>query len=212
MAGSVRRGREMTESAFEVLSSQRIYSGKHLTLRADRVRMPGGGSAQRDIFELPGAVAIVALNSALEVRLVRQYRHSVRRLLWEVPAGVLDDTEETPTDAGRRELWEEGHLCASQWHTLADIITSPGVADEAVRLLLARDLEEVPEGERFVGVEEEAQMTASWVPLREAIDRCLSGDLENGLTVAALLAAETARARGFQGLRAADAPWRARKQ
>lgn len=200
------------EHVFEVLSTQHVFSGSILSLRSDQVRMPGGVTAQRDVIELPGAVAVVALDENMRVLLIRQYRHSVVRYLWEVPAGILDNTLETPTNAGRRELFEEGHLHASTWHALADIVTSPGVADETVRLLLARDLEAVAESERYVGSEEEAEMTSEWVPLTDAVNRCLAGDLENGLTVSALLAAEVARSRGFQGLRTPDAPWRARKR
>ena len=59
-------------------------------MRSDQVDMPGGVSSQRDVVELPGAVGIVALDENDRVLLVRQYRHLVRRRLWEIPAGLLD--------------------------------------------------------------------------------------------------------------------------
>ena len=44
----------------------------------------------REFLAHPGAVAVVALDEADQVALVRQYRHPVRSYLWEVPAGLLD--------------------------------------------------------------------------------------------------------------------------
>jgi ADP-ribose pyrophosphatase len=160
---------------------------------------------------LPGAVAIVALDQHDNVLMVRQYRHPVARHLWEIPAGLLDSTTETPLEAGSRELFEEGGYRARKWHTLVDVLTSPGMADETIRVLLARDLLPVPEDERHAGVHEEAEMEIEWWPLDEAIARALSGELENGISVAGLLAAHVAAHGGFQGLRPADAVWQARK-
>jgi len=60
-------------------------------------------------------------------------------------------------------------------------------------------------------VHEEVEMELAWVPLDTAVERCLSGELENGITVAGLLAARLALTRGLAGLRASSDPWRARK-
>jgi hypothetical protein len=54
-------------------------------------------------------------------------------------------------------------------------------------------------------------MELDWIPLDNAVERCFSGQLENGITVAGLLAAQLALARGLAGLRTPAAPWRARK-
>lgn len=191
---------------YEVVTSTPVYQGRVTALRADVVRMPGGTTSTRDVVELPGAVAIVALDEQDRVLMVRQYRHPVGRHLWEVPAGLLDSTTESPQEAGERELHEEGHLRAGRWDTLVDILTSPGMSDETIRVLLARDLTDVALDERFVGFHEEADMELAWWPLDEAVAKALSGELENGITVAAVLAAAV---RG--PVRAADAPWPSRK-
>jgi 8-oxo-dGDP phosphatase len=196
---------------YEVIASRRVFEGRVAAMRSDQVAMPGGVSSQRDVVELPGAVAIVALDENDRVLLVRQYRHPVRRRLWEIPAGLLDSPRESAVDAAERELFEEGHVRAAQWFTLVDTLTSPGMSDETVRIFLARDLVEVPALERHVGVHEEVEMEMTWVPLDDAVERCLSGELENGITVAGLLAARLALTRRLAGLRAASAPWRARK-
>ncbi|NUU16785.1 NUDIX hydrolase [Cellulomonas humilata] len=173
--------------------------------------MPGGTDAQRDVVELPGAVGIVALRDDGRVLLVRQYRHPVRRRLWEIPAGLLDSTSETPQDAGERELFEEGGLRASGWHTLVDTLTSPGMSDETIRILLARGLTSIDADEEYSRFDEEAEMERSWGDLDEAVRWCLDGTLENGLTIAGLLAARVARETRFADLRPSSTPWRARR-
>ena len=196
---------------YAVVESRRIFVGRVAVLRSDQVAMPGGISSQRDVVELPGAVGIVALDEYGRVLLVRQYRHPVRRRLWEIPAGLLDSPRESAVDAAERELFEEGHMRAAEWFTLVDTLTSPGMSDETVRIFLARDLVQVPSSERHVGVHEEVEMEMTWVALDYAVDRCYSGELENGITIAGLLAAQLALTRGLAGLRPSSAPWRARK-
>lgn len=202
----------MTPNEYEVIASRIVFVGRVTSMRSDQVAMPGGVSSQRDVVELPGAVGIVALDDKGRVLLVRQYRHPVQRRLWEIPAGLLDSPVESAARAAERELFEEGHLRAAAWFTLVDTLTSPGMSDETVRIFLARDLTEIPVSERHVGVHEEAEMEMAWVPLDSAVERCFSGELENGITVAGLMAAQLAITRGLAGLRACTAPWRARKR
>jgi ADP-ribose pyrophosphatase len=197
---------------YVVVASRSVFVGRVAAMRSDEVAMPGGVTSQRDVVELPGAVGIVALDDRDRVLLVRQYRHPVRRRLWEIPAGLLDSPDESAAQAAERELFEEGGVRAAEWLTLVDTLTSPGLSDEAVRIFLARDLAMVPEAEQHVGLHEEAEMEMAWVPLDSAVERCLSGDLENGITVAGLLAARLAVARGLAGLRDCAAPWPARKR
>jgi 8-oxo-dGDP phosphatase len=201
----------MSPHQYRVISSRRIFEGRVAAMRSDQVAMPGGVSSQRDVVELPGAVGIVALDENENVMLVRQYRHPVRRRLWEIPAGLLDSTRESAADAAQRELFEEGHVRAAEWFTLVDTLTSPGMSDETVRIFLARDLTEASRSERHIGVHEEAEMELAWIPLDNAVQRCLSGDLENGITIAGLLAARLGLNQGVIGLRAASDPWLARK-
>ena len=59
------------------------------------------------MVEHPGGVAIVALDDAGQVLLIRQYRHPVGHLLWEIPAGLRDVAGEPPRATAERELLEE---------------------------------------------------------------------------------------------------------
>ncbi|MDP9467094.1 MAG: NUDIX hydrolase [Actinomycetota bacterium] len=192
----------------QVEDSQTVFEGRIISVRKDQVTMPGETTSQRDVVVHPGAVGVVALDEQGRVLLVNQYRHPVRRRLDELPAGLLDKPGEPALDAAQRELVEEAGLAAETWHVLVDTLSSPGMTDEAVRTFLARDVRVV---DREVQEHEEADMTAQWVDLDEAVRRVLAGDIENAIAAVGLLAADRARADGFRSLRPADAPWPGRK-
>ncbi|MGQ4517319.1 NUDIX domain-containing protein [Streptomyces sp. DW26H14] len=186
------------------------FRGNKTGVRTDQVVMPDGAVVSRDYQVHPGSVAILALDEDGRVVVLRQYRHPVRQKLWEIPAGLLDVEGENPLHAAQRELYEEAHVKAEDWRVLADIYTSPGGSDEAVRVFLARDLGEA-EGERFEVSEEEADMELARVPLGELARGVLAGELHNSCLCVGVLALTAALAGdGLDALRPADAPWPAR--
>jgi 8-oxo-dGDP phosphatase len=199
--------RDETSSAYPVRGSTVDFrSGRVIDVRTDQVAMPGGVTAARDVVVHPGAVGVIALDDAGQVLLIQQYRHPVGRLLWEPPAGLLDEPGEDPLTAAKRELYEEAHLQALRWQVLVDIFTSPGMSNEAVRIYLARDVSPAA-GPRFIGQHEETNLPAVWIPLDDAVRAAQRGDLHNPLAVTGVLAASAAAREAFAGLRPADAPW-----
>jgi 8-oxo-dGDP phosphatase len=211
-AGGARAAEEDIRDAPErwpVDSSATLGEGSLVRLRRDLVRMPGGEVAGRDILEHPGAVAVLALDPADQVLMIRQYRHPVGRLLWEIPAGLRDVAGEPLQVTAQRELLEEAGYRAARWHVLTDSFSSPGISTERIRIFLARGLAEVPAAERsYVPEHEEAHLVLAWVPLDQAVLRILAGDLHNGVTALGILSAYAARQDGFSMLRDADAPER----
>lgn len=195
----------MSGHDYAVTGSRRGYDGRLFGLRVDTVAMPGGGSAERDVFEHPGAVVVAALDDVDRLVLVRQYRHPLRRHTWELPAGLRDVAGEPLHAAAARELAEEAGLAAATWHTLLDLATSPGFSNEQLRVFLARDLDEIAD-DSYVRRHEEAEMTVRRMPLDAAVADAFAGRLENAATVAGVLAVARARTTGFVGLRSADAP------
>ena len=191
------------DEQWPVVGDSRYIHGALVTLRTDRVQMPGGDLAERDVVEHPGAVAIVALDDDERVLLIRHYRHPVGHLLWEVPAGLRDVAGEHPQATAERELLEESGYRASDWHVLADFFSSPGIITERLQVFLARGLTQVPESERggYVPQHEEANLLVRWVPLHQAVRLFLAGDLHNGVTAVGILSAYAVQQGGFAALR-----------
>jgi ADP-ribose pyrophosphatase len=164
-----------------VLASERVYEGRILNLRVDEIRTPTGVEALREIVENGSAVAIVALDDQQRVVLVRQYRHAVRSLVVEIPAGKLDGDEEPPEGA-QRELREETGVRAGRFDRLGSFYPAPAWSTELVYLYLASDLTVGP-----TQLDADEAIELLHVPLPEAIDMIRSGAISDGKTIAALL-------------------------
>jgi ADP-ribose pyrophosphatase len=182
------------------------FEGRVWNLVSDEVDL-GHATVTRDFVQHTGAVAIIALNEADEVYLVRQYRHPVGVECWEPPAGLLDVAEEAPVEAAKRELHEEADLVAATWHALVEYFPSGGGNSEAVRVFLARDLSQVPAEDRHTRTEEEHDMVGAWVPLDDVLEAISTGRVHASSLVVGAMAADRARQAGWATLRPADAPW-----
>jgi ADP-ribose pyrophosphatase len=196
---------EDTVERWPVESSQELLRHWLISVRSDHVRMPDNHFAQRTVVTHPGAVAIVALDDAERVLMIRQYRHPVGWLLWEIPAGLRDVDGEPLLATARRELLEETGYRAREWHTLVDYFTSPGFTTERLRIYLARGLEKAGDT-GYVRENEEKFLVTGWLPLHEAVRLALAGELHNSSAVMGVLATHAARPDGFADLRPADAP------
>jgi hypothetical protein len=120
----------VADHVFETASSETLHRGNIFALRRDQVRMPGGNVATREVVEHYGAVAIVAMDDNNNIPMVYQYRHTFRRRLWELPAGLLDVAGEPPHLTAARELKDEEADMTMRWVPI----------DEAARLVLAGEV------------------------------------------------------------------------
>lgn len=180
------------------------YEGPIFSVFTDEVTMSSGRTAHRDVVQNKGAVGVVALDEVGRVVLIRQYRHAVGQRLWELPAGLRDVEGEDLARTAARELAEEADLEAGQYHLLIDLFTSPGFADETIRIFLARDLSPVPDDSRFERTDEEADLEVAWIDLDEAVAMIFRGEITNAAAVGGLLAAARARDEGWATLRPAS--------
>ncbi len=112
-----------------------------------------------------------------------------QRLL-ELPAGTLERDEDPQHTAGR-ELEEETGYRAGRIHRLGEFYTSPGFADELMRVFVAEEL--APGGQRL---EPGEQIEVETVPCREALEMIDDGRIRDGKTIAALLMWQRSRRGG----------------
>lgn len=120
-----------------------VYEGRLLTIHEDDVTLVDGTLAHREVVAHPGAVAIVAIDEAGRVVLVRQWRHALGRALWELPAGTRDPGED-PQLTAERELAEETGLRSSSLRRLATAPLTPGYSTEVMHFFIATGLSDGP--------------------------------------------------------------------
>lgn len=169
------------------LQSHPIYNGRIIRVRRDEVLLPDGGHGLREVVDHPGGVGILALDDKGQVALVRQYRYAVGEHLWEIPAGKREKGEE-PRITARRELHEEVGADAERWTDLGALIASPGCYAERLYLYKA-------EGLTFTRqqLDEDEFLEVRFFPFEEVVEKCLSGQLQDAKTVAAVLKAKVLR-------------------
>ncbi len=139
----------------KTLSSAYIYQGKIINLRHDKVKLPDDSETIREIVEHPGAVAILALTEKKEIVMIRQFRKPADEVLWELPAGTLEEGENLVSCA-RRELEEETGYYPRKIKKLITFFSTPGFCNEKLTLFLAEDLEKKnknEDAEEFIEVE-----------------------------------------------------------
>ena len=121
------------------LSSVDLFKGHFLNAVRDVVRLPDGGEAVREYVRHPGAVMIVAELDDGRLVMERQYRHPVRQVMIEFPAGKLDPNESTHQCA-ERELLEETGYRAQLWARAGVIHPVISYSTEFIEVWFARGL------------------------------------------------------------------------
>jgi ADP-ribose pyrophosphatase len=124
----------------EVLESRRVYDGKVVNLRVDRIRGEGGKPQEAEVVEHAQAVAVIVRPRPDQLLLVRQYRHPLGRQNWEVVAGGLNPGE-SPEDGAARELREETGYRARRVERLWSAYTAPGFCEELLHFCVVDDYE-----------------------------------------------------------------------
>lgn len=168
---------------WDIVHSDSLLNTPWVQVIQDHLRHRISGQ-EMDYFYLtsPGeAVATVALTDEGQVLLTRQYRHPLRRIIWDLPAGAMGPDEE-PVAAARRELVEETGYKAAEWTKLAYFNQFPGSMNIGTHLFLARKLTWV--GQRL-DPGEELKVVA--IPFEEALDMVISGEFVDGALMLGLL-------------------------
>ncbi|MDP2859721.1 MAG: NUDIX hydrolase [Bacillota bacterium] len=173
----------------KLLSSSRIYQGRIVGLRVDTVSTDSGRVTTREVVERPDTVAVLALDDAANVLLVKQFRYAVGRETLEIPAGTVD-ADETPAQAALRELREETGYGASSLDFLLEYGPAIGYCTERMTVFFARGLVPAP----LPGDEEHIRLAR--VPFDSIHDSIVQGRQPFG-DAKSTLAVMLARARGL---------------
>ena len=129
------------DSAFQEtrIDGEVLYEGRIVTLKLDRVRLPSGREARREVVEHAPAAVILAENTAGELLFIRQFRYPVGKVIWEIPAGLVEKGE-NPAEAAVRELQEETGWKPGQIKEVFRFYPAVGFCNEELILYYATDL------------------------------------------------------------------------
>ncbi len=170
------------------VTSELIFDGKIVQLYRDTVRLPDGAETFREVVRHLGAVAVLPLTDDGEVIFVKQYRYPFSQVLTEIPAGKLDSPDEDPVEAAMRELREETGVTCEKLTYIGDIYPSVAILDEVIHMYCAQGLsygQSTPDEGEFLNVLR--------IPIDEAFEMVLSGEIKDSKTQAAILKVKALR-------------------
>ncbi len=116
-----------------------VYKGRVFSVDVERARFPNGTEHELEIVRHSPSVVLIPIQEDGRLVLIRQYRHSVGRVLWEVPAGSLDPGE-LPEAGAARECEEEIGKVPGRLERLCGLLPTPGYCDEEMIFFRASDL------------------------------------------------------------------------
>jgi 8-oxo-dGTP pyrophosphatase MutT (NUDIX family) len=158
------------------------YENPWIAVRHREVVNPSGGDGIYGVVHFKNtAIGIVPLDDAGYTWLVGQYRYTLDRYSWEIPEGGCPLGTSLLASA-QRELLEETGMTADRWTPLLEMHLSNSVSDEYGVAYLAQGL--------HFGIaepEETEDLRLRKLPLREAVEMVLRGDITDALSMAALL-------------------------
>ena len=123
----------------ETLSSKQVFSGNYLKVERDEVKGPDGKTYSREYILHPGAAMMIPVLDNGNLIMIYQYRHAVKQVFLEFPAGKRDPHEDTLTTA-KRELLEETGCKAQHWSLLTTIHPVIGYSNEHIDIYLAKGI------------------------------------------------------------------------
>ena len=161
---------------------RQICQGGAVRFVIDRIRLPNGRLADREYLDHPGAVGVLPLLDRDTVVMVRQFRHPVGQITYEIPAGKLTRGEK-PMSCLRRELQEETGYRAKRFKKLVSYWPTPAFSNELLHLYVAEGLTAGP-----VSPDEDEFLEVVLVPIQRALRWVFSGKIRDSKTIIALLA------------------------
>jgi ADP-ribose pyrophosphatase len=168
---------------WKVIESKIIFDHRFVRVREDLLEHPADGRRFHYLFlQSPSdAAATVPLTDDGCVILTRQYRHPVRRVIYDLPAG-RPRAGESPRQAAERELEEETGYLAAKWQKLAYFNQFPGAIQVGTHLFLAQELRP---GKQNLDRYEDLEVVK--MPFAEAIDLVTHGRVIDGSMMLGLL-------------------------
>ncbi len=158
-----------------------IYQGRKIDLALQSVDLSDGSTADREVVIHRGAVALLPMVDRDHVCLLKNYRYTVGRTLWEVPAGTID-AGESPDVTASRELTEETGYLAGCMTRIAEWLVSPGVMTERMFLYLCENLVSGPPAHQ-----PDERMEPVVVAWDEAVRMVDDGRIEDAKSILAIL-------------------------
>jgi ADP-ribose pyrophosphatase len=159
----------------EVLSTRVVHEGRIFRVTVERVKLPSGHIVDMELVHHPGSVVLLPQPAPGQIILIRQYRHVIKRWIWEVPAGTPKPGEQVEAAAARECEEEIGLVPATVTH-LSTLYPTPGFCDETMAFFSCTGLHE-PSPDSTVKPDEDENIEPRTFSLDEARQMVVRGEI-----------------------------------
>ena len=159
------------------------FKGTILEFYQDTMEINGDHTAVWDFIKHKGAAAVVPVTEDGKILMVCQYRNALERYTLEIPAGALDEENEPGRECASRELEEETGFRSENMEWLITLRTTVAFCNERIEVYVAKDL--IPSKQHL---DEDEFIDLKAYTLEELKEKIFSGEIEDGKTVASLMA------------------------
>jgi ADP-ribose pyrophosphatase len=173
--------KEVEALEWEIINSKKDKVHRFEIVQED-VILPNKEKMHFSFIDSAKAVCILPITVDGKVVCIRQYRHSIKKWQWELPAGAIDSNDVDPLLVAKRELEEEAGYKANNWILLDSFYPSVGSTSEEIFLYVATDL--IKTEQRLETTE---QIELYKLDMKDLIDLISSGDFQHGAGIAVLL-------------------------
>ncbi len=168
---------------WNLLKSQLVFDHKWCRVRQDEIELPNGKIIDNFFVNIrPDIAIILAVTPKQEIVFVRQYRHGVREILLELPAGAFYGDQESSIIAAARELEEETGYVANQLIEIATLYDNPVKDTNKIFVFLAKNVK--PTGKQSLDITEEIEVVL--IPVNQVINQICQGKISVSGTVSAI--------------------------
>jgi ADP-ribose pyrophosphatase len=149
---------------WQIIKSELVFHNRWCQVRQDEVKLSSGQVIDDYFVNIrPEIVLVVPVTGDNQLVFVRQYRHGVKEILLEFPAGAVDAGEDNITAAARREFEEETGYQSDSLIPLAVLYDNPVKDTNRIHIFLA--LNATPTGQQKLDITEEIEVILR--PLQE---------------------------------------------
>ena len=170
--------------AAELIARTTIHKGRIFQVEIDVVRLPTGHTVDMEIVRHAGSVVLLPIPEPGSIILIRQYRYTIDRWIWELPAGSLKRNED-PDRAAARECEEEIGLVPGTLTRLRGYYPTPGFCDEEMIYYRCEELRP-PGPDSTARKDEDEEIEPRTFTLAEARAMVASGEIVDLKTLAGL--------------------------
>ena len=165
-----------------LIKSEKLHSYRIFSTRRDIGVSPVTGMEYDFyIIEAPTWVNVVTVTTDNQIVLIKQYRHGIQSVTYEIPGGMVDSGENS-IDAAKRELLEETGYASENWLLLGEVHPNPAIQNNICYTYLAKDVYKVREPEP----DDSEEIKTFLVPSNNITKLISNGEMTHALVITAL--------------------------